>query len=105
MQLLPDSRVGPVANALVCRHLEIEAADSRRTHAEQCETALVIAVDQLLARWRDACEDAEPGEGILALVCGKHPCRNALSRHAVKAVTPRDDVALDRVARPVEQEA
>ena len=60
LQLLPDARVGPFVDALIGGHLQVQAADARRPHAEQREAALVIAVDELLARRRDSGENAEP---------------------------------------------
>src|SRR6059058_4560210 len=67
-KLVPNSPLGPGVYGVVGVDLEIEPADLRRSHAVQGEAAVVVRVDELVRRWRWFREDAEPGEGIGALV-------------------------------------
>ena len=67
-ELTPDSVLGPVGHRLVGVDLEIEAADFRRAHAVEGETAVVVGVDELIGGGRRLRQDAEPGKRIAALV-------------------------------------
>ncbi len=48
VELTPDSIVRPVVDVLLGGNLQVEAADLRGAHAQQCEAALVIRIDQFV---------------------------------------------------------
>ena len=77
LQLVPDPLVRPLVDVLVGLALDVEAAEARRAQAEQREAALVVRVDELVARRRDLGEDAEPAERVVARERVEHAVRDA----------------------------
>jgi hypothetical protein len=65
-QLVPDPLIGPEAELLIRRALQIEPRDRRRANAEERESALVVRVDQFFGRGRRFGQDSQPGERINA---------------------------------------
>src|SRR5262245_50704925 len=83
--------------------LDVESRDLRRAHAEEGEAAFVMAVDQLFG-WRFGLgQNAEPAEGVGALVNGQRAFGNRLTASAVRAVAAGDEIAgdLPLFARPL----
>ncbi len=76
LQLGPDALVRPLGDVLVGAALQVEPAERRRAQAEQREAALVVGVDELVARRRDVGQDAEPAERVVALVRAQHAGRD-----------------------------
>ena len=68
VKFIPDSIVGPLRNVFIRRALQIQSRDSVGAHAEQRETPLVQAVDEFRRRRGGVGQNAEPAEGIDALV-------------------------------------
>src|SRR5262249_10186440 len=90
----PDAGGRPEGQVFIGRALEIEAADFGRTHGEQREAAIVVRVDEFFRGGRGLGEDAEPAEGIVAIVCGEHAVWNCGAGNSVEAVTAGDEVAV-----------
>ena len=95
LQLLPDALVRPLGEVLVGSRLEVEAAELRGAEAEEREPALVVGVDELVARGGNRREDPEPAERVLARELGQDACRNARAADPVEPVAARDHVALE----------
>ena len=95
LQLLPDALVGPLADVLVGPALHVEPAQLGRAQAVQREAALVVGVDQLVARGRDGGQDAQPAERVLARVRAQRRLGNGRAADAVEAVAAGDEVALE----------
>src|SRR4030095_87593 len=98
-ELCPDALVRPRLELLGRRALEVHPLDVRRPGAHQHETALVHRVYQFVGRWRCLAQDAEPAEGIKALVDLKHACGNRRPADALRAIAAGDEVSgnlLDR---------
>src|SRR4029077_17946575 len=93
LELLPNSFVGPKPQILIRGALDIKAADLRRAHAEQSETALVISVDQLLRRRRRLRENAQPSEGIIALENRERARGNGGTADAMETVAAGNEIA------------
>ncbi len=98
LQFLPDFLVRPIQEVFVGAALEIEAADVRRAHAEQGETALVVGVDEFFRGRRGFGENAQPGERIHAIESGEHAFGYRRAADAMKAVAAGDEIA-DQFAR------
>src|SRR5262249_49530349 len=95
LQLPPDAIVRPVGDLFVRVGLNVESRDPRRAHAEQSETALVMAIDQLF-RWGFGFgQNAEPAERVGPLKDGQRAVRNGCAAYAVRAVAARDEIAVD----------
>ena len=77
--------------------LDVEAAELVRAQAQQREPALVVRVDELVARRRDRGEDPEPAVRVLARERAQHTVGDARTADAVEAVAAGDDVALELV--------
>ena len=95
LELGPDPVVRPLVEVLVRLALEVQAAEARGPQAEQREPALVVRIDELLARGRDVGEDAEPAEGVVARERAQDAARDARAADAVEAVAAGDHVALE----------
>src|ERR1700746_3012600 len=93
LKFAPNLVVGPERKIFIRRALDVEAADFRRTHAEQGKTTLGGGVDQFLRRWRRLSENAEPPERIISLVDGERVRGNRRAADAVKAVAADDKIA------------
>src|SRR5689334_15748231 len=93
-QLVPKGGIAPLLGVIVERALDVVTSTRRRAHGAQRKAALVVRVDQLVRYRRRVGEDAEPAERVDALVGGDAIFRNARAAHAVVAVAPGDEVAL-----------
>ena len=94
LKLVPDSLVGPVADFLVARDLQVEPRELGRAHAVKREAALVTGVNQLFRGWLDLGENSEPCERVDAVELGEHAGRDRRPAYAVKAVASGDEIAL-----------
>jgi len=90
LEFRPDPVLGPPAEVLVWSHLQVQAADLRRSHAGQGEAISVVGVDQLLARRPGSGEDAQPRVGVFTLVGGDLSERQP--SNAMGAVTGGDSI-------------
>ena len=91
LQLGPDALVGPLGDVLVVAHLEVEAAERRRAQAEQREAALVVRVDELVARRRRRRRGCRASRtGSRARTIRSTPAGIDGRRHAVEAVAAGD---------------
>src|SRR5262249_48604573 len=95
VELAPDAIIGPQRQVFIGCALEIEAADFRRAHGEQCKAAIVMYVDEFFGGGRRLGEDAEPAEGIFTLVNSQDASGNGGTRDPVKAVAAGDEVAVE----------
>ena len=98
LQLLPDFLVRPIQKVFVGTALEIKAADARRTHAEQRETAIVVGVDEFFRRRRRFGENAQPAERIHAIESGENAFGQRRAADAMITVAASDEIA-DEFAR------
>src|SRR5262245_21944902 len=100
-QFLPDAVVRPLRDVLSRKHLDVKPRHLRRSHAEEGEAPLVIAVDELGGGRRALREHAEPGKRIVALVYPQHARRNGIAAHAVKTIATGHEPApkLEQLAR------
>ena len=69
-------------------------------HAVEREAAVVVAVDELLARGLDLGQDPEPAEGVDVLARRQPALRQRGAADAVEAVAARDHVAAQLVLLP-----
>src|SRR4051794_308030 len=107
VQFLPDPLFGPSVELLLRPALDIEAAELRRAHAVQRETALMISVDQLMSRGGNFRENAEPGERIGFFKDTQRRLGKRRPAHAMKAIAAGNEVAVDfaRFPLPLESDA
>ena len=84
---------GQLAMSSSGAHLQIEPGDLRRAHAVEREAALVIGVDQLVARRRRLRQDAQPARTDRCARTPRARRRESRPAHAVKAVATGDRVA------------
>src|SRR6202050_2492786 len=90
---MPNFFVRPERNVFLGLALNIQAADLRRAHAEEGETAVMVSVDKLLRRRRGLGENAEPAERGSPLEYGESACRDGGAAHAVEPVATGDEIA------------
>src|SRR5918999_3532435 len=95
VQLLPDPLIRPALDVLVGLALEVEAGDLRRAHAVEREAAVVVAVDELIARGLDLGQDAEPAEWVGALAVAERAVGHGGAADAVVAVAARPHLAAE----------
>ncbi len=97
--------VGPLREVLVRAALEVEAAERRRAQAEQGEAALVVGVDELVARRRRRRRGCRASRtGTRARTCAARPAI-AGAADAVEAVAAGDHVAVEPLLVAVVREA
>src|SRR6185312_11757560 len=98
MQLAPEAFIGPLVNRILQGALHVVAAAAPGSHAAQCESALVIGIDQLLAHRRGLRQDADPAERVDSLVLRDFRARHAAATDAVEAIAACDEVTANGVA-------
>ncbi len=96
LQFRPDPVVRPCREVLVRRTLQIQPAQRRRPHRQQCEAALMADIHVLFGRRRRLGQDTQPTERILALEHAQRAGGDRWTAHPVEAVAARDHVAIDR---------
>ncbi|MPN29304.1 hypothetical protein SDC9_176756 [bioreactor metagenome] len=92
---VPEALVRPVLDLLVQANLDVVAAAGVRTHRAQRKAALVVGVDQFFVHRRRVGQEAQPAEGIDALVFLELVARHRGTRSPVVAVAAGDVVAVD----------
>src|SRR5262249_25965018 len=89
----PDALIRPIARLGAGLALEIQALNGRGARADQCKTAFVMRIDNLLRRGRRLDQQTEPGEGITSLQGGMGSRWNGWPTDAVAAVATGDEIA------------
>ena len=91
-ELVPDTLIGPLRQVLVWLRLEVEARKFWRAHAEQCEAAVMVHVDELVGGGRSFDENTQPSKWIDAFKRLQNTWGNGGAADAVKAIASRDIV-------------
>jgi len=95
LQFFPDAVVGPEREVFLRCALQVEAADFRRTHGEEREAAVMVNVDKFFRSRRRLRQDAEPTEGIVAIVDGEDAVGYSGAGDSVETVAAGDEVAVE----------
>src|SRR6202034_4408692 len=97
LQFTPDAVIAPLRDILIRGALQIEPRDAWGTHAVQRKTARVVHIDQLLPRRRRLSQDAQPGEGVRAVVDAQCALWEYAAANTVEPITTCDVVTADLI--------
>src|SRR5258708_4028928 len=94
LQLFEDHLIRPIGNIVLWVALNIHTLQFWRACADQGKTSVRIGIYQFIGRGRSLHQNPEPSKGIGAAKHGLYRLWKRGSSYTVKAITSRDEIAL-----------
>ena len=101
LQLGPEGVIRPLLGLVVERALNVVAAAHLAALAAECETALVVDIDQLVRDRRHVSQHAQPAKGVNLFVQRDRAGRHGRATDAMETVAAGDEIGLNPVANTV----